>query len=85
MKLRIKALLSLRWNYTRKGVWVWLKGRHRCPECFGTAFATGPRGRPIFCPRCRDIAFQPRGYQRISSEPKQVLAEQERAASGAAT
>lgn len=29
MTLRLKALRSLRWNYTRKGVWFWLKGRQR--------------------------------------------------------
>jgi hypothetical protein len=23
---RLKALRALRWNYTRKGVWVWLVG-----------------------------------------------------------
>ncbi len=28
MRLRVEALRSLRWNYHRRGVWFWLKGRH---------------------------------------------------------
>ncbi|HXD26451.1 MAG TPA: hypothetical protein VN609_11000 [Propionibacteriaceae bacterium] len=32
MIIRLKALRSLRWNYTRKGVWFWLKGRHHVAE-----------------------------------------------------
>ena len=29
MRLRIEALRALRLNYTRRGVYIWLKGRKR--------------------------------------------------------
>jgi hypothetical protein len=35
VRLRIQALRALRLNYTRRGVWVWLRGRKR---------STGERG-----------------------------------------
>ncbi len=72
--------LKLR-NYKRRGVWVWLKGR----TCFGCG---GKGGRYLYgapgmwktCSRCNGKAK--RGYQRILSEPKQVIAEQEGLAEG---
>jgi DnaJ-class molecular chaperone len=76
---RFKALRSLRWNYTRKGVWVWLKGR-QCWTCGGEGTIDGKRGRPVFCPACK--GSPKRGWQRILSEPKQVLAEQTAVAEG---
>jgi hypothetical protein len=29
VRLRVEALRALRLNYTRRGVWIWLKGRKR--------------------------------------------------------
>jgi ribosomal protein L37AE/L43A len=84
--IRLKALRSLRWNYTRKGVWVWLKGRKRCSACRGTGML---RYRDLpkviasaiwTCDRCDGSGKGKRGYQRILTEPEQVIAEQERAA-----
>lgn len=94
MRLRFKALRSLRWNYTRKGVWFWLKGRQRCRYCHGkgrvplgvTAGMIGLTTSPASftarsCPRC-DGATNVRGYRRILSEPERVLAEQTQLAEG---
>lgn len=91
MILRLKALRSLRWNYTRRGVWIWLKGRN----CFGC----GGKGKVLqvviqiprppdggipdgiaTCPTCN--GSPKRGYQRILSEPENVLAEQTQLAEG---
>lgn len=88
MKLRIKALRSLRWNYKWSGAWNWLKGRH-CWKCWGAgevvehAPPTDPLriDSPTTCPTCN--GEPKRGYQRILSEPEQVLAEQDQLASGA--
>lgn len=97
MKLRLKALRSLRLNYKRRGVWVWLKGRRlvRCSACGGEGqiamtFGRRPSTLPPEVRGCSDCGesgrqLGQRGYQRILSEPKQVLAEQEQAAAGAAT
>jgi hypothetical protein len=35
LRLRLQAVRSLRMNYTRRGTWLWLKGRKR---------STGERG-----------------------------------------
>lgn len=91
MKLRIKALRSLRWNYKWRGVWVWLKGR--------TCFTCGGKGKVlqvviqvprrtgggnldglVTCSRCH--GKPKRGYQRILSEPETVLNEQRAIAEG---
>lgn len=97
MKLRIKALRSLRWNYKRRGVWVWLKGRQKCRGCLGggrvplgvtpgliglTTSASSFTSQT--CSTCEGDG-KVRGYQRILFEPRQAFAEQERAAAGAAT
>ena len=80
----LQALRSLRWNYKRRGALVWLKGRHRCWRCRGAGVVDSIAGAHTrLCPQCE--AHPKRGYQRILSEPEQVLAEQERAAAGAAT
>lgn len=71
--LRFRALRSLRWNYTRRGVWAWLKGR----RSWG-ADADHPLRN--VCPCCGEQSR--RGYQRILSEPERVLAEQTALAGG---
>lgn len=94
MILRLEALRSLRWNYTRKGVWFWLKGRQRCRNCFGEGRVPGGLAGGIIglstsaasftartCPRC-DGATKVRGYQRVLHEPQRVLAEQTQLAEG---
>jgi hypothetical protein len=35
VRLRLRAICALRLNYTRRGVWLWLRGRKR---------STGERG-----------------------------------------
>lgn len=94
MKLRLKALRSLRLNYKWRGVWVWLKGRavRRCIPCQGDGrickhppLHIPPCGHELkVCPACLGDGkqFGKRGYQRILFEPKQVLAEQEATAEG---
>lgn len=87
MKLRLKALRSLRLNYKRRGVWVWLKGRQRvtCPACLGAKRTPHPskRGWTLICVECLEQGFvNPRGYQRILSEPRAVLNEQRALADG---
>lgn len=91
MKLRIKACRSLRWNYTRRGVWVWLKGRQvrRCTICKGKggvglqeAGLAGTR-EPFPCAWCDNgKVYGKRGYQRILFEPQRVLDEQTAIAEG---
>lgn len=90
VKLRLKALRSLRWNYKRRGVWIWLKGRavRRCVLCAGTgefalARLLGP-AEPKRCFWCDGSGkeFGKRGYQRILSEPEKVIADQTRLAEG---
>lgn len=94
VKLRLQALRSLRWNYKLRGVCVWLGGRN-CFNCGGKGKVISftvrcpapPLGEGISqefgdCPRCH--GKPKRGYQRILSEPRQVLAEQERAGAGVA-
>lgn len=83
MKLRIKALLSLRWNYKRRGVWVWLKGRQvrRCDACGGGGVVKARWARS--CRNCMGLGgFHVRGYQRILSEPQRVIDEQTAVAEG---
>lgn len=85
MKLRLQALRSLRWNYRWRGVWVWLKGRH-CFSCGGKGRVAGrfvDEPPTTTCSRCH--GNPKRGYQRILTEPEQVIAEQERAGAGVAT
>lgn len=86
VSLRLKALRSLRWNYTRKGVWFWLKGRQRCRICGGSGKVapqpTDPLG-VIVDYRCHRCHGRPqRGYQRVLAEPGRVLAEQTQLAEG---
>lgn len=85
MILRFKALRSLRWNYKRRGVWVWLKGRQRCRECNATGYTLGPsRDLPlstIACPICRSEC-KVTGWKRIAREPEKVIAEQTAMAEG---
>lgn len=88
MILHIRALRSLRWNYTWRGVYVWLRGMRLCGHCTGAGYVLGPSRRhplnplvTIGCPVCRSEMFV-RGYQRILSEPERVLAEQEAIAEG---
>lgn len=86
MIIRLRALRSLRLNYKRRGVWVWLKGRKRCRICGGSGYKRSGYDWPYDLTLCKCSGGEPRrGYQRILSEPEQVLAEQERAAAGAAT
>jgi hypothetical protein len=85
MKPRLQALRALRWNYTRKGVWVWLKGRSDCQRCNGSGLRPTARMATISygyvsCP-CE--GKRKRGYQRVLSEPERVIAEQDALASGA--
>lgn len=94
MILRLKALHSLRWNYKRRGVWIWLKGRavRRCIPCQGDGklckhppLHIPPAGHELkTCPACLGGGKQygKRGYQRILSEPQQVLDEQAAIAEG---
>lgn len=90
MSSRLQAVLSLRWNYSLKGCWVWLKGRQvlSCGNCGGSGFVakrTYMEGRRSLCPSCCDGIFKrwgKRGYQRILSEPERVVAEQEAVAEG---
>jgi hypothetical protein len=92
MKLRLKALRSLRWNYKRRGVWAWLKGRQarRCVACKGTGTCgvqeAGLAGRaePLSCFWCDSTGkiLGKRGYQRILSEPEKVIQEQTALAEG---
>jgi hypothetical protein len=92
--LRIKALQSLRWNYKRRGVWIWLKGRavRCCIPCLGDGklcknpplhVPTGGCETSV-CPTCHGTGekFGKRGYQRILSEPQNVLNEQTAAVKG---
>jgi hypothetical protein len=80
---RLKALRSLRWNYTRKGAWTWLRGRH-CFKCVGTRRISviRPGGLPATYPCSRCEGDAKRGYQRILSEPETVLSEQAAIAEG---
>jgi DnaJ-class molecular chaperone len=91
---QIQAIKALRWNYKRRGVWNWLKGRN-CFSCGGKGKVIAyelsfPRGfmgsgghgseKLATCSRC---GGKPRrGYQRILSEPKQVISEQTALAEG---
>ena len=80
---RLKALRSLRWNYKRRGVWVWLKGRQRCRRCKGQGEVFDRAGwLRISCPVCRR-ACRVRGYRRILTEPNRVITEQSALAEGA--
>lgn len=91
---RLQALRALRWNYTRKGVWVWLKGRSlsRCDVCGGDGQIAMTFGGPstippevVGCSACGESGRAycgPRGYQRILSEPERVVAEQTALAEG---
>lgn len=67
---RLQALRSLRWNYTRKGVWVWLlqQQRHRVV-------------RDITFARISFYATS-RGWMRVLREPEKVTAEQHLLAEG---
>jgi hypothetical protein len=88
---RLRALRSLRWNYRRRGVWVWLKGR-QCFSCGGKGKVIqvviqvprptggGNLGGLATCSRCHGSPR--RGYQRILSEPAEVIAEQTALAEG---
>jgi DnaJ-class molecular chaperone len=58
-----------------------LKGRQRCWTCKGEGVVGSMRGaRTRLCPDCN--GKPKRGYQRILSEPEQVIAEQEATAEG---
>ena len=87
LKLRIKALRSLRLNYKRRGVWVWLKGwqLRRCIPCQGDGkLCKNPplhiHEKPELtdCPNCGGSGRErwQRGYQRILSEPQRIIDEQ---------
>jgi hypothetical protein len=85
MTTRLQALLSLRWNYSLKGGWVWLKGRGRCRACPGLGEIERPTSFGNYfsrCETCGGTGRSKRGYQRILSEPDRVLAEQEAMAEG---
>jgi hypothetical protein len=73
--VRLRALRSLRWNYKRRGVWVWLKGFPPVPAI------SERREHLVTCPGCNGSPR--RGYQRILSEPAEVIAEQTALAEGA--
>lgn len=86
MITRLKALRSLRWNYKRRGVWTWLKGR-QCFTCGGKGNVLRTLPRSAFrnhlistCPACN--GSPKRGYQRILSEPETVISEQTAIAEG---
>lgn len=91
LRVRLRELRSLRWNYKRRGVWAWLK-RHRCFTCGGKGKVVQvviqvPRpsdgGIPDRLATCSHCQGHPkRGYQRILSEPEKVIAEQTALAEG---
>jgi hypothetical protein len=82
MKLRLQALRALRLNYKRRGVLVWLIGRRRCRRCKGCGRVwSAALWAEITCPVC-DGSKEPRGYQRILSEPERVTQEQDAIAEG---
>lgn len=85
MRLRLKAIRSLRWNYRWRGVWVWLKGRavRRCTLCAGDGeIRLGEALVDCFWCDGAGKIFGRRGYQRILSEPQRVIDEQTAAAEG---
>jgi len=90
VKLRIKALLSLRLNYKWRGVWNWLKGApaQRCEICKGRGSKRTGWPYPYDlteCNRCMGEGSNPGlklGWERIWDEPQRVIDEQTAIAEG---